>query len=105
MEEIVMVVKNNGETAEFSDGSSIIRQRPAIKVDGINYSQIIPVQTFRFVFEGGLTKTQVNQRLENPDGVDGQPMGDNLITTKVSTNKVRPAPNELSSINERLRKG
>lgn len=98
------VVTNKGETAEFSDGSSVIRQRPAIKVEGINYSQILPVQTFKLAFEVGLTKTQVNQRIANPDSIDGQSVGENLIATKVSTNKVRPAPNEVSAINEKLGK-
>ncbi len=78
------VERNDGEVADFIDDGKVIRQRPhSSTAVGVNYQKVLPWDAFKYVFEVGLTKTEVNRRLGNPDTSDGQPIGTNLTHPKI----------------------
>jgi hypothetical protein len=78
------VIRNDGETAEFNDGSKVVRQRPVCNTAaGVRYQTPVSGDAFRYAFEVGRTTSQVNQRLKNSDTPDGQATGTNLTHPKI----------------------
>jgi hypothetical protein len=79
------VKTSTGEFVEFTDGTTINRQRPKREpINGVNYTKIIPVQTFKDVFKAGQTKSQVNEGLKNPSSPDGKPIGSPYPTDAIT---------------------
>jgi hypothetical protein len=98
------VKTSTGEFVEFTDGTTINRQRPKREpINGVNYTKIIPVQTFKDVFKVGQTKSQVNEGLINPSSPDGKAKGSIFQVNPISTNQVRPDSSQLGQINDKLK--
>jgi hypothetical protein len=84
------VTRNDGETAEFSDGGKVVRQRPTCNTAvAVDYVTPLSWDTFKCVFEVGLSKAQVNWRLKNPETSDGEPIGSNIPINKPGTSRFR----------------
>jgi len=99
------VERNNGEVAEFSDGGKINRQRPAASTaTDVNYSKLISWDAFKYVFAVGLTKPEVNERLKNPGGSDGTPIGVILPTKTITTNQTQITGAQLGQLREKAKK-
>jgi hypothetical protein len=89
----VIVTKNTGEVAHFSDGGVINRQRlECCTATGVNYVKCLDRQIFQNVFAIGLTKTEVNQSLLNPGSSDGVPEGRNIPDTRFATRPLYLSP-------------
>jgi hypothetical protein len=85
----VVVTKNTGEVAEFGDGGVVNRQRlNCCTATDVNYRKMLDQQTFKYVFEIGVTKTEVNQRLLTAESSDGIPAGRIIPDTRIAA---RPA--------------
>jgi hypothetical protein len=73
------ITKNSGEMAEFSDGSSILRQRVGLNAEFAQiFSGMIPVQAFKLVLKEGITLTEAKARWADPTlraGEEGVPIG------------------------------
>jgi hypothetical protein len=69
----VTVVENDGETAVFSDGTRLLRQRPENTMNNPNrrlkavYKRNLQVQPFKRGFRIGFTEDHIVERLNDPN--------------------------------------
>jgi hypothetical protein len=73
------ITSNNGELAEFSDGTSVMRQRVYVNPEFAEiFKEIIPVQAFKVALKEGITKSEAKKRWADPSlraGEEGIPIG------------------------------
>jgi len=94
--------KNDGETATFTDGSIVVRQRPASSTAvSVDYSRVVPWDIFKKVFAVGLTAREINVGLQNPSSTDGTPIGSLTSGKKITTNQTQATGEQVAETRHR----